>query len=52
MKKSIILLMLLLAVVSLNAQVKLDYYLPDDIAYNTIIPRPGISWVTRSVSGI
>ncbi len=32
--------MLLLAVRSLNAQVKLDYYLPDDISYNTVIPKP------------
>ena len=40
MKKSLLPMILFLIIPLLNAQVTLDYYLPEDISYNAAIPTP------------
>src|SRR4030042_429440 len=40
MKKSMVFAAMFLAAVTANAQVTLDYYLPDDLSYNPSVPTP------------
>jgi len=40
MKKTILIQILIIVSVLVNAQVTLDYYLPSDVTYNSLIPAP------------